>query len=621
MKIFGLFQIKNEIDIIEITLRHHLENLIDEAIVVDKGSMDGTLELVCELASDLPIHVASEPGTSRGGQLATSMARYAARAGADWVLPVDADEFWVTSGPPLRAILTKLPAEVVVLHCQIVNFVQRRDVVKPTPSSLSAVTMRVADPKGQAGDAQELVESRQIAFIEMDYPTKCISRTSSTIEFVEGHHWVEGVGGEERTTNELVCLHVPLRARSLLSLKADHGRQKDEAGDPTPEGWHLRRWWRLAREGRISEEWAANSQKDGTLLVGTRIQPLVRDDRFQAVVAPWIAAGAGRFGGPVHDLKPSVGVYLLALKTVPGRFSELDFRMFVEIDRLQREAGIHGHLLELGVHSGKSAILLGLLAAADEQLVVYEPFNDGNGLGRGRVDDEGRHKGFGQGDFERQYLRFHSSIPWIVVGPLIDTDPALPAGTCRVVHIGGLSQHSMVRDALIAARQLLGADGLVIVDGISDPHSPGAALAAWEMVASGFLEPVCLTESKLYATVKAETAQWAKQIEGWAQRQQDMDIEIHELARWRVPRLTPRPPDERLAMVEKNALIELEPADVAPLTGPPLSQKKPECGGVVDSNSPILTLRLLLGELRPATMRAVEARRHRVTRWWSQFLK
>ena len=100
VKVVGLYLVRNEVDIIETNLRHHLTPVIDEAIVIDNGSSDGTFELLVELAEQLPIQLASEAGHMYQSDRVTRMARFATVQGADWVLPIDADEFWVARGLP-----------------------------------------------------------------------------------------------------------------------------------------------------------------------------------------------------------------------------------------------------------------------------------------------------------------------------------------------------------------------------------------------------------------------------------------------------------------------------------------------------------------------------------------
>jgi hypothetical protein len=63
VNVVGLYLVRNEVDIIETNLRYHLAGVIDEAIVIDNGSTDGTLELPVALSRQLPVLLASEPGT------------------------------------------------------------------------------------------------------------------------------------------------------------------------------------------------------------------------------------------------------------------------------------------------------------------------------------------------------------------------------------------------------------------------------------------------------------------------------------------------------------------------------------------------------------------------------
>jgi glycosyltransferase involved in cell wall biosynthesis len=142
VKVVGLYPVRNEVDIIELNLRHHLATVLDEAFVVDNGSTDGTLALLARLAGELPLLVASEPGAYTQSELVTRMARQASRSGADWLVPVDADEFWVGQGRSIRGVLETTPVAVGVLRCEVVNFVQRREELAPSTASLMTMVMR-----------------------------------------------------------------------------------------------------------------------------------------------------------------------------------------------------------------------------------------------------------------------------------------------------------------------------------------------------------------------------------------------------------------------------------------------------------------------------------------------
>ncbi len=99
--------------------------VLDEAIVVDNGSTDGTFELLVELAEELPLQLASEIGHVYQSGRVTRMARFAAQQGADWVLPIDADEFWVARDVSFRSVLEQAPVDARALFVDVINFVQR----------------------------------------------------------------------------------------------------------------------------------------------------------------------------------------------------------------------------------------------------------------------------------------------------------------------------------------------------------------------------------------------------------------------------------------------------------------------------------------------------------------
>ena len=469
MKVVGLYLVRNEIDIIELNLRYHLGTVLDQAIVVDNGSSDGTLELLTRLAGDLPLTVASEPGGYAQSELITRMARQASRAGADWVLPIDADEFWTSDGRPMRSVLETTPSEVGVLRCELVNFIQRREELAPTSSSLLTMVMRVAEPAGPPERCEELVETGQIGFVEMAYPPKSVSRAAATISVASGNHGVIGVPGEARPTAAIVCLHAPLRSRSMLTTKIDQGRRVEEAGFVPGEFWHSRRWWRMAREGRVDEDWAACSYQHGALSVGGRQRSLVPDDRLAKAVAKWVDAGIAEPAGFLHQLDPAIGAYVLAMPTVPGWFSETDLRLFVQLSWEQRQRGAKGDLMEIGVYYGKSAILLGCLTGADERLVVNDLFNEGAETTSGNLAENERwYEGFGRREFEQQYQRFHKDLPEILVGSSTDIHREAMRNRFRFVHVDGSHEYDIVREDILTAETML-IGGIVAFDDISTP--------------------------------------------------------------------------------------------------------------------------------------------------------
>ncbi len=542
MKVVGLYLVRNEADVIETNLRHHFTNVIDEAIVLDNGSTDGTLELVAELARDLPIQLSSEVGPIYQSDRMTRLARLATLEGADWVLPIDADEFWVGTVAPFRDVLARTPAGVRALFVELVNFVQRRDVLVAEPGCVETMTMRPARPVGPVEETPRLVTDREISWVEVEHTPKSVHRAAPGIFIPTGNHRTGIEGGV--VTDELACLHAGIRARSVLAAKLDHGRRSLEEGSPPGSSWHLKRWWELARAHEFEREWAALSYdaEDGAITVGGRARPLAPDDRLRdavRAVAPRVRVTRRDTAGPTDEMEPAVGAYFFALDTVSGWFDPLDFRVLVELDRVQRAQGVTGDVFEIGTYYGKTAILFGhLLRRPAERLTVCDVFEHAE-----LIDAESWpsfnhwYAGVTRDAFEEQYRRFHDDLPEVIVGLSETIDAGARGGTCRLVHVDGGHSYNVVRGDATTAQTMLRPGGIVAFDDISAAHNPGVALAVWELVLGGRFAPLCLTRDKLYGTWDAGGVDWTAALDAWVEREPEVGSEIVTLAGWPVRRL------------------------------------------------------------------------------------
>ena len=103
--VWAVMLVRDEEDVIAGTLDHLLRQGVAGVIVADHGSTDGTWRLLQDAARrSSKVHVLrdSEPGFYQGAKT-SYLARQAWRAGADWVVPVDADEHWFAVGTDLAS--------------------------------------------------------------------------------------------------------------------------------------------------------------------------------------------------------------------------------------------------------------------------------------------------------------------------------------------------------------------------------------------------------------------------------------------------------------------------------------------------------------------------------------
>lgn len=249
--VWAVCMARNEEDIIGHSVRHMLAQGVAGIIVVDNLSTDRTRQLLDEIASDDPrLHVGtdSEPGFHQG--MKTSyLAHLAWRAGADWVVPFDADEFWFAANDTLAGFLGPLPVDQA--WCDFRH-------VYPLPE----------DGRLEPGSGRPVqVDRSSSPWLKIAF------RTRRWIWVGEGNHALRVPHPEP--VRGLHQLHFPYRSLEQYSRKARLGvAALDVAGKDASVATHWRGWANLSADER-EEEW-------GRYLAGERsaIDPSVRADRL-----------------------------------------------------------------------------------------------------------------------------------------------------------------------------------------------------------------------------------------------------------------------------------------------------------------------------------------------------
>jgi len=91
--------VRDEADIVGTVVANLLAQGVERVVIADNLSTDGTLDVLERLARSHPVTVLRDGLAAHyQAEKTTLLARAAARAGAGWVLPFDADEVWATAG-------------------------------------------------------------------------------------------------------------------------------------------------------------------------------------------------------------------------------------------------------------------------------------------------------------------------------------------------------------------------------------------------------------------------------------------------------------------------------------------------------------------------------------------
>lgn len=151
-EVWGIAMVRDELDVIGTTLDHLLRQGVDRLLVVDNGSVDGTRELLEQRArDDAHVFVGIDPVVPYyQAEKMTWLAHRAWRAGADWVVPFDADEWWFADSGVLADHLRRRPESVI--HAHLHHMVPRQPdpadmahaefVLDSTPSRVGKVAFR-----------------------------------------------------------------------------------------------------------------------------------------------------------------------------------------------------------------------------------------------------------------------------------------------------------------------------------------------------------------------------------------------------------------------------------------------------------------------------------------------
>ena len=133
MRVVLTLLVRDEADVVEANLVHHLALGVDHVIVTDHRSGDGTTEILERfVAAGRLTLIREQSGELRQSDWVTRMARLAATEhGADWVINGDADELWWPRDGSLKDVLAAVPPRFGALRGLWRNFVPRPEDGRP----------------------------------------------------------------------------------------------------------------------------------------------------------------------------------------------------------------------------------------------------------------------------------------------------------------------------------------------------------------------------------------------------------------------------------------------------------------------------------------------------------
>lgn len=260
--VWAITMVRNEEDAIGPAVAHYADQGVDGLIVADNGSTDATRQILEEARADAPLHVVGDrlfeffQATKM-----TMLAELARRAGADWVIPFDADELWFARGARLKPFLSDLDVDIVRATIHNVFPSHEDDVSEANPFS----RLRRIDTSAH--------RMWKVAF-----------RPQRLFSICKGNHDVQMRG---RVGDGLFVAHFPWRTKQQVVEKVTGGVRAADAAQQSER--HSRHWRAMAKwsEAEIDRNW-------DTLLAGESIDEMIwtpQGDLREVDVTSWTAWG------------------------------------------------------------------------------------------------------------------------------------------------------------------------------------------------------------------------------------------------------------------------------------------------------------------------------------------
>lgn len=246
MTVVAVTMVKDEADIVGATVGHMVTQ-VDAVIVADNQSTDGTRSIL----ESLPVMIIDdeEPGYYQADKM-TRLAHLARiEMDANWVIPFDADEWWMSPHGRLADVL-KANTAWPVLEAELFDHVAS-----------------AADPN--ESDPVDRMQWRRQSPIPLP---KVACQTGEDLLIWQGNHGATYSAPHTQLAGSLVVHHFPYRSPEQFARKAINGAAAYAATDlPSNVGQHWREYGRIAEQngpGALHDVfrrwfWSSDPKADG----------------------------------------------------------------------------------------------------------------------------------------------------------------------------------------------------------------------------------------------------------------------------------------------------------------------------------------------------------------------
>ena len=272
MKLVMTLLVRDEQDILKENIEFHLDRGVDEVILMDNLSSDGTADIAAEYVRLGVLHYIFQPEDDYSqGRWVTRMARQAYQElGAHWVINNDADEFW-WSRASLKDVLAQVDRNTLAVSAERTNFIPRPESGEPFWRRMNIRKKVSLNSSGKP------------------LPGKVAHRASADVVVDQGNH---GVRVDERAADIAVSpisiLHFPIRSKNQFFNKIKMGGAAYARNDHLDKdiGYTWRHLYKRYVDGTLDEVYQQEVLEADAIEQGLKDGLLLRDERLSDSLGP-----------------------------------------------------------------------------------------------------------------------------------------------------------------------------------------------------------------------------------------------------------------------------------------------------------------------------------------------
>jgi hypothetical protein len=261
MRIAANVGVRDEIELIIKNIEHLRSIGVDDIVVGDLFSSDGTWDALQVYRDDPQVHLIQfklgDPNLFRFTYKMLDYTRQHIKP--DWVIFTDADEFWIPATGNIKDTRGLQTADVVRtwrfnIALSDTGLLWPESITPATYQDLMLITAPITDFN------RYVKEHPDTPFILGQVDPKLIARPDRLGLLPMGGHEAQSIDGSPLNTlfaDDLLVAHAAHSSRERFFLKVDNIRGTFKLfGDlfAGEQAWHWRRWLRIADEGGLDEE-------------------------------------------------------------------------------------------------------------------------------------------------------------------------------------------------------------------------------------------------------------------------------------------------------------------------------------------------------------------------------